>query len=220
MGTNATGTTGNTDWLGRNLDMLSEDEKRAQNFPKYWGGWMGFQGPQADLVAKSATTGDKLTTQGNDLLGSSIDALSKSTDFFSKLLGGDEDALMRTVQPATDTILHQYDTAKRSAAEFAPRGGGRNAAMQDADFAQAGDISKLVGGAGPMAADKLRDIGAQFGYIGLGATGQGENATQDVLRNIFQQQSLYLQSQGQGFQQSMQVGQGFGQLAAMIAMML
>ena len=219
MGTNAQGSSG-TDWLGRNLDTMSEDEKRALNFPKYWGGWMGFQGPQADLVAKSATTGDKLTTQGTGLLNSSISAMDKSTDFFSKLLGGDSDALMRTVQPQVDTILHQYDTAKRSAAEFAPRGGGRNAAMQDADFAEAGDISKLIGGAAPMAADKLRDIAAQFGYIGLGASGQGENATQDAMKNIFQQQGLYLQSQGQGFNQSMQIGQGIGSLAAMLAMLL
>lgn len=185
---------------------MTDDEwdakKRQKDNPQWWGGWMGFSpGPESDLVSKSVQAGDNLTKAGGQMVGDAQESLTLAKNHYQRLLAGDSDTTMRALQPQVRGILHQYDAAKRATGEFGPRGGGRNEAMQDINFKEAGDVGTLIGGQATEAANKLRDIGAQFGYVGLGETGQGEASYMDALRAIMQQQSLYLQSTGMSIQE-------------------
>src|SRR5206468_86230 len=63
--------------------------------------------------------------------------------------------------------LSQFDKAKQSASQFAPRGGGRNAALQELPYREAGDITSLLQKVRPEAAKELTAISEFLSQLGL-----------------------------------------------------
>ena len=105
-----------------------------------------------------------------------LDTMAPAKDYFSKALGGDRQALSDLLAPEVSTVLSQYDNAAKTAAEFAPRGGGRTAALADAGFKKAGAYGTALAGLRTGAATNLAGIGEKEAQLGL--QGEGLEATE------------------------------------------
>ncbi len=77
-------------------------------------------------------------------LPAAAESLKGPKDFFTALMSGDRKTILDTLAPEVDTLTSQYDTGKKTAEEFAPRGGGRAAVLEELPFRKAGEINKMV----------------------------------------------------------------------------
>src|SRR5947208_1730502 len=93
----------------------------------------------------------------SDLRGGRL-GLGESAKYYEGILSGDRQKALETVAPEAGSILSAYDTAKRAASEFSPRGGGRNAALQELPYRESGDITSLLQKVRPEAAKELTAI--------------------------------------------------------------
>ena len=159
------------------------------------------------LLGKTEKMADSLGGAGLGLFDASKSAFGPAQSYFERLLGGSRDSQLEAISPQVGTVLSQYDTAKRAAMQFAPRGGGRNSVLAQNQFGQLGDIQRLLAGVRPSAAENLRNMGSQLGYMGLGATGQASGDIANVLSAILRKGDIAAQN-------ARSAGSGFGQLAA------
>lgn len=142
--------------------------------------------------------GQKSMTEGQE-------GLESAMQFFKRLMSGDQAAVAGAVAPGVNTIVSQYDAARKSASEFGARGGGRNEMLAELPFKQAGDIAKLVQGAQLEGAKQLPQVASLLSQQGLGAAG----LTAQNLRAILEQEM-------EKRKQNTELGVGIGQIAAML----
>ncbi len=119
--------------------------------------------------------GDILSQLGIGSLGAGSQVMQQPLNYYSGLLGGDRQGMLETVAPEVNTILGQYDTAKRAVAENAPRGGGANTTQANAPYALSGEITNLLNTVRPQAAAATTDIGKFLSTLGTTETGQAGN---------------------------------------------
>lgn len=100
----------------------------------------------------------------NPLLRASTGATTTAQNYLKSLLGGKQSA-MEAAAPEVNTILSQYDTAKRQLGQMAPRGGGTNATLAELPFRESGDITKLLAGERSNAAEGLARLGLGEGGL-------------------------------------------------------
>jgi len=128
--------------------------------------------------------------QGVDTIQNGIDAEQPAANYYKTALGGDRNALQSLLGPEVSTVLSQYDNAAKTAAEFAPRGGGTNQVLAEAPFQKAAAYGKALAGARSGAAAGLGKIGSDIvtggGDIGrLGtAEEQGQNSFNTSLARL------------------------------------
>lgn len=154
--------------------------------------------------------GDIAKQQGADYwLPQAKESLEPAANFWRGLLSGDRNAIMRAIAPEASTVLSQYDTARKTMAELAPRGGGRAESMAEMEWQKAGDLNRLIQRARPEAARELTAIGAQ-------QAGVGENLL-SMAGGSFGQQLNYLLAKGdQSARQYGQLGYSLGRLLNVI----
>lgn len=111
-------------------------------------------------------------------------ALDQPLNFFQALLSGDRNAILNAISPEVDTLTSQYQTGRKTAEQFAPRGGGRAAALEELPTRQAGDINKLVQGARLTGASGVTSIAQLLGNLGLGEIGVAGPAASSAFTNI------------------------------------
>jgi len=137
------------------------------------------------------------------------ETLSTVGNFFQALMSGDRNAIMNVLAPEVDSLTSQYDTGRKTAEEFAPRGGGRGAALEELPFRKAGEINKLVQGAEDKGAAGLTSISSLFGQLGLGELSGGNTAANSAFSNT---QAAKENQQ----QQQAAAGQAVGSLIALL----
>jgi len=138
-------------------------------------------------------------------LTASQDVMEPATKLFGAMASGDPAAMTRASAPGINTIVSQYDAARKTAAEFAPRGGGRNELLAELPFRQAGDIAKLLQTGQIEAASKLPQIASILSQQGLGAAGL---SGQDL--------ATLIQQELEKRKQNVELGKGIGQMIAML----
>jgi hypothetical protein len=125
-----------------------------------------------------------------------------------KIMGGGQPAL-EAVAPQVNTVASQYQSGRRAAAEFAPRGGGRTAALSDTGFKEMGDIQNMMFGEQGKARGQAGSVAEAMANMGLAETGTGVAATQsaaDIASGHMQQAA----------QTDAALGQGIGQMLGMM----
>jgi len=90
-----------------------------------------------------------------------------SIDYWTRILSGDRSEITGAVAPEIGRISSGYDQAAKTAGQFAPSGGGRSQLMAELPFRKAQDISTLISGLRPQAAQQLSGIAAQLSQLGL-----------------------------------------------------
>ena len=128
----------------------------------------------AKLAGVQAEAGEWGLGQAKRLLPEAEADIQKALGSYLPLLTGDRQAKIEGLGPEVNQISAQYDTARRAAAEFTPRGGGRTAALAEVPFRKAGAITSLLQKVRPEAAGKVTDIGQLLASIGLTAMPRGE----------------------------------------------
>jgi len=132
---------------------------------------------------------------GQHMLAQGEAAFNPVFSNYLRLATGDRNSILQSLYPEYSALQQQYGQAIQSANEFAPRGGGRLAAVYgNAPFAMAGQRANLaygaranaLGGLGALGnsqtASGLGALGAMFGGL-QGAAGTGSNAYNMMMMN-------------------------------------
>lgn len=164
----------------------SQEEKNA----------LSAQSDLAKTEGEASKFGLDITKQ---LIPQATSSLNQVEGYYGPLLKGDRQQMLESVAPEVNSILSQYDTAKRAVSEFSPRGGGRTATLADLPFRQAGDITTLLQRVRPESAKGMTDISQTKAALSGSFFPRGTSAAAQLLQNE-------LQRRGMSFDQSMQQG--------------
>jgi hypothetical protein len=104
---------------------------------------------------------------GDETFRMGIEGFEQPQNFWSKILGGNRDAMMDTMAPEVSTIVSQYDAGRKAVSEFGARGGGKNSTLAELPMKQSGDINRLFQSLRPEAAKQLSSIAQVLASLGL-----------------------------------------------------
>ena len=172
------------------------------------GGGVGFL--KGLLTGKpKATELDKSLAQANQRANISFGqrerALSPALGFNEKLLSGDPATAAGAIAPEANTILSQYDTARKAVQQNAPRGGGATRQMANIPFAASGKIANLFNAARRGSADALSQLFSTLSGESLGYK------REEISGRLGQEQNA-IDKQKQQFLQGSALGKGFGSI--------
>jgi hypothetical protein len=136
-------------------------------------------------------------------------SLPSVVNFFKSLVSGGP-AAMNALEPAIKSLTSQYENAAVAENEFAPRGGGRTAALAEAPFTEASSIGNLVASEQEVGAEGLMSVDQMLASL---TTNSASNASTS---NAYQQELLQQQQQNQT-QAGAALGSGIGALVALLA---
>lgn len=176
-----------------------------------WSCGGGQSGAQKQLTGAETDIAKFGLSQAKDVLPKATSGLESTRSFFQALLSGDRNTIMSLLTPEISSLSSQYDTGRKAGEEFAPRGGGRAAALEALPFQKAGQIEQLVSGARATGAQGVTQIDQLLSDIGLGEMGGGLNAANSAFDNI----ETAKQNQQQ---QQAQAGGAVGSLFALLAL--
>jgi hypothetical protein len=131
------------------------------------------QASQANLADVMASTGKQSAAQGGTLFNLALPGLEKSESYYGKLATGDPAALAKANAPAIQQIGAGTDAAKKNIIQDAPRGGGRDLALAEADINKGAEISKLTTGSYLGSFGSMANLGGQNVSQGNAATSTG-----------------------------------------------
>lgn len=165
----------------------------------------GALGGLSNLLQTEVAGGQKGLTAAGPMLSGSRAALGTAQNYLQSLVGGGKTAAMDAAAPEVNTILSQYDTAKKNLSQFAPRGGGTNSQLANLPFQESGAITNLLGSERSNAAQLLSSLGLGEGGLGSSLLPRDSGAGSSLLNYGLQNQ----EQQGQMFGQ---VGTSLGTL--------
>lgn len=118
-------------------------------------------------------SGGDVFKAGGDVFSKGVESFKAPQDYWSKILGGDKQAMTEAIAPESEALSDQYAAASRAAETSGPRGGYRAATMANLPFAKARDIGDLYQKLRPQAASQLTGIAQALSQLGLGQEGVG-----------------------------------------------
>jgi len=121
------------------------------------------------------------------------------------LISGNLSDITSILQPQISSLSAQYAQTAASNAEFAPRGGGRTAALTEQPFTEANAVSTLVNEARGGAISEAGSLG--LGELGAGTT--SASTASSSLTSATEQTDV-------AAQQQQQAGEGLGALLAVL----
>jgi len=124
-----------------------------------------------DMFSREAGGAINAFQQSNQDQAAGKGDINLGADFWKKILTGDRSAAMSALSPEIGTISSQYQGARKAAAEFSGRSGGRAADLQTSPTDEAGKIENLMNTIGPEAAQQTTDICKFLASLGI----QNEN---------------------------------------------
>jgi hypothetical protein len=148
-------------------------------------------GPKNTAADKASANSDQLTQMaqslfsgGKDMTSLGLGALAPVLKYLTSVAGGDLSTLLSATAPERSRIIDQYDTAKRTSATFAPRGGGVTSSMIGLETGKASALATDAASARRSAVGTLGQLGEGLTASGLQAEAQG---AQDLNNAITQQ---------------------------------
>jgi hypothetical protein len=146
--------------------------------------WGYYEKLTTDLSQKQAKTGEKAFNTGQRDLG-------KSTDYWSKLIGGDKKELASAIEPERSTMGKAFEAGRKSIAEFGPRGGGTSAAIAESKFQEAGELGKMVSAKKTDAAGKMAEVGMSESKLGADQVEQAYTRLGSIFKDLISSQVAY-----------------------------
>jgi hypothetical protein len=134
-----------------------------------------------DIVPAFLNTAGGVTNQGKQLSAAGGASFDQVLAHLAKITSGDRQALFEETAPETNRVIDQYDTARKSAAQFGTRGGGTATANREARTAQAGAVGSTIAGARQQGFGQLGDLAKFLTSSGLQAQGEGLNAVSQII---------------------------------------
>jgi hypothetical protein len=172
------------------------------------GGWRSRTASQAQNI------GTQAATMGLNTMGAGGAAIGLPINYWAAILSGNPQAAMQAASPAVSSVLKQYDTARQSAAELAPRGGGQITTMTQAPYQEAGTVGGILSQAQQQAAAGMTTNAQLLGQLGTYETQLGTDAIRDTLSTILSEEEIGIKRNAGIFDQAVTMGEG---LAGMFA---
>jgi hypothetical protein len=182
------------------------------------------QQTQTDALKRGMGLAESYAPQAQGFLTSGQQAFQAPTDYWSRILSGDQQEINRVIAPEANRISGAYGQAARQASMFLPRGGYASTKLAELPFQRASDIGNLANTLRPQAAQNLGNLaGAQSsigsGLLGnilsvFGQAGQGAGQTGNSILNYG------LANRGQQFGQGQAIGGSLGALFQKIGPLL
>jgi len=160
-----------------------------------------------DLTAALGKQTSSLLKRGKELTGGGMAALGPAISRLMKLLSGNEALIDQAIAPEAKGVISQYDTARRSIAEFGGRGAGTASTLAESRFREAGDLSSLRFGATKQATDQLTSIAELLLGAGNRMEAEGTSGLANLLQNALA-----------GEAQTREMWMGIGKLAGAAAL--
>ena len=165
------------------------------------------QNPALNENLKSIQTGATgLSKTGAGLTAEGSATLAPVLKYFQALASGDPSQALAATQPPRGRVIDQYDAARRSAAQFTPRGGGQASTQQESRATEAGQLADITAQARSEGAKEAAALGSDVTKTGLSAEEQSINAMAATLQPLLEQQ----QQQGSDISN---IFSGLGELA-------
>ena len=140
--------------------------------------------------------GSALATQGANLMTTGQDTLAQPTSYYQQLLGGNRALQSQAIAAPRAAISDTYRGAERSLDQGGVRGAQRDVAQGELSRQRAGQISSLITGVQPAAAQALTGIGQTQTQQGIGAT-SGSGSLFSSLLGQGAQNRQYARSEGE-----------------------
>ena len=163
----------------------------------------------AGLTAQQEEASEFALGEAKTTLPKALSALEGPLAFWQNLLGGDRQEMLSLLAPEVNTIISQYDTARKGIANLAPRGGGRTTQLAESRFEEANQISRLLQESRRRAAGEVAGIGGRLGALGLGELGSATGTAASTIQSL-------LTKRGQDIGSASQLGEGIGGILAQI----
>ena len=174
---------------------------------------------EAAALTGAQGAGTALQSQGANLFGTGTgmmttgqQTLAQPTGYFQKLLGGNRALQSQAIASPRAAISDVYRGAERSLDKGGVRGAERDVQQGELGRQRAGQISSLITGVQPAAAQALTGIGQQQVQSGAGIAGQGASATQaggNLFANLLGQGA---QNRAYGRSEGEKTGTSFGSI--------
>lgn len=163
----------------------------------------------SDSIKSLQKNAGEATDLSKQFSGDSASLFQSILPYLKAASGGDRATLTAATMPQRRKVIDQYDAARKSIAEFAPRSGGTAANMNDIRAQEGSDLSTLNAQARNDAIGQSTGLSQALGSLGLNASGQASN---DLLgaANI-QSELAKMQQQNAG-----SWGQALGGLAGLL----
>jgi hypothetical protein len=176
----------------------------------------------------SSTPASTPQTQFNDLLKqtafdragadrkSLIRTLKPVKNYYTTLMSGDRSAVSEALAPQINATNRAYDNANRTAAEFAPRGGGQASGIEALQTKQAGDVGSLFNTARSTGAAGLSSIAPLYGSLSSSELGAASGASATGINAQIQQAWLDFQKSQATTGLAGDLGKTLGSILSMI----
>ena len=151
-------------------------------------GGSGDNGQFGQAITEVQKNARDLGATGKGITAQGLQALGPAQKYFADLLSGNPADVMSATAPERRRVIDQYDTARRSAGQFTPRGGGQASSQQEARSREAGDLATLGADARRGAAGAASQLGLSELNAGVSAEEQATSQLASVLEPLFQQQ--------------------------------
>lgn len=169
--------------------------------------------PKDALIAQQTEASKFALGEARQVLPQARETLQDPLDFWKTILGGDRQEMLSVLAPEVNTIVSQYDTARRSLTNLAPRGGGRSAIQAESRFEEANAIQRLLQESRRRAAGEVADIGGRLTTLGVSELGISTGATGNLISSLLQAETA---KRGQNIGAFTDIGVGIGEILALL----
>lgn len=160
------------------------------------------------LGASAATAG----AQGKEFGDMSATALTPVLNYFKSLTGSNPAALLDATRMQRGRVIDQYDTARRTAENFGPRGGGLTSALAGSQFSEASDLTDITSQAKTAAAGQLATLGPALANLGLSAQALQTQDLDSIINAVLAREGVNTQKRGQNLALAGDIGKAAGSL--------
>jgi hypothetical protein len=172
------------------------------------------------LLSYNNQQADTANKAGNTNVSNASGNLSAAANHDLGILSGDRSQVLAAEAPEISSLLSSYDSARKSTAELAPRGGGRSEQLNELPYKEAGDVNKLIETARPQAAKDLTQVAGEQTYLGTSEQGIAANDVNSSLSFLLGKADVQMNSSILQGQQGQQMGQALGQAIPQLLTML
>lgn len=155
-------------WASKKAGSAAEDHANQLN-QQGQAAFTGTTGAASNL----SNVGTGLVNQGNATTAEGLATAGKGSNYYAALLGGNRALQSQAVAAPRAAITDVYRGAERNLDRSGVRGAARDVSAADLGRQKAGQISSLITGVQPGAAQALTNTGLSVAGIGGQQTGQG-----------------------------------------------
>lgn len=176
-----------------------EHKQHANDAPQAAGG-IDPKHPEAGYLNILQQNSQQAQKQGEQFTGEGMAALAPVLSYYRDLLGSNPAALSDAMRPEVGRVIDQYDSARRTAEQFSPRGGGTTSALAQSRFNQAESLADITSQSRRSAAASMGQMGVQLTGLGLTSQDMATRSIEDIIQAVLAREGLNVQQRGQNMQ--------------------